>query len=61
MAAAKKMTLSFRPGDDMLARLKAYCAREELSPSQVARRAIKDYLDQVTGTKLGKRLYGPES
>jgi predicted transcriptional regulator len=56
MIAAKKMTLTIRPGDDMLERLRRYCAAEELKPSQVARRAIKDYLDQVTGAKLGKRL-----
>ena len=52
---AKRMTLTFRPGDDMLERLKKYCAAEELRPSQVARRAIKEYLDLATGSNLGKQ------
>jgi hypothetical protein len=56
MPATKKMTLVIRPGDDLLARLKQYCLDHELRPSQVARRAIKEYLDTATGSKLGKRL-----
>jgi hypothetical protein len=52
---AKRMILTFRPGDDMLARLKAYCRDHELRPSQVARAAIKEHLDRVTGAKLAKK------
>ena len=52
---AKRMTLTFRPGDDMLARLKAYCADRELRPSQVARRAIKEHLNRMTGAKLARK------
>ena len=44
---AKRMTLTFRPGDDMLARLKKYCDAEELRASQVARRALKEFLDRA--------------
>lgn len=48
----KRMTLTFRPGDDIVARLQKYCEEEELRTSQVVRRALKEYLDRVTGSKL---------
>jgi site-specific recombinase XerD len=47
------MTISFRPDD--LERLKKYCDDQDLHVSQVARWAIKEYLDRMTGAKLAKK------